>query len=463
VAARAKPTDQSFPFRAPRDGEYWFAVSTVARRVAAATNHQPQMQVIVDTAPPRLEFTAHRGGAGEVVARWQALDPNLDPASLTIDYQASPEGAWEPLAVAAPAEAFRQTYSGESSWWPQSGGTAAIVRARVRDRAGNPTVVQATLAAAAGSTDTATVARPEEHPVAPRPSAPAVAEGSGASRDPFVRRAWPAMQAPAPAAAPEVAGTTWRGAAAGEALPVVTYPPGRTPAQPAGRTLRTEVPVPLDLSQVPAGQSLRMVGSTKFELDYEVQGAGTAGIAKVEVWGTNDGGRSWRSLGVDDDNRTPVSIQVEGEGVYGMAIVFLTGHGFGGQAPRPGDAPELWIGVDLTPPQAQLLGVEPGRDVGELVVRWEAADGHFGPQPISLFYSLQPGGPWQPIVGGLENAGSFTWRIDNRVPEQFYLRLEARDAAGNLGSFETPQPVGMERLRPQGRILGVRPAPAANP
>jgi hypothetical protein len=43
------------------------------------------------------------------------------------------------------------------------------------------------------------------------------------------------------------------------------------------------------------------------------------------------------------------------------------------------------------------------------------------------------------------------------VPERVLLRLEVRDEAGNVASFDTPNPVGLDRYRPSGRIRGVRP------
>ena len=43
------------------------------------------------------------------------------------------------------------------------------------------------------------------------------------------------------------------------------------------------------------------------------------------------------------------------------------------------------------------------------------------------------------------------------MPERIYLRLEIRDEAGNLGAYETSDPVSLDRHRPEGHIRGVRP------
>jgi hypothetical protein len=56
----------------------------------------------------------------------------------------------------------------------------------------------------------------------------------------------------------------------------------------------------------------------------------------------------------------------------------------------------------------------------------------------------------------LDNTGQYAWRPDGRVPERIYLRIEARDEAGNIGSADGAEPITLERIRPEGRLRGVR-------
>ena len=81
------------------------------------------------------------------------------------------------------------------------------------------------------------------------------------------------------------------------------------------------------------------------------------------------------------------------------------------------------------------------------------------PRPISLSFSASAGGPWTPIASGLENTGSYRWRLDSRVPDPIYLRLEVRDEAGNVGTFETAE-AGLARP-PSPRRPHPRRPPAA--
>ena len=75
-----------------------------------------------------------------------------------------------------------------------------------------------------------------------------------------------------------------------------------------------------------------MVNSRTFDMDYEVDAVGPSGIAKVELWGTQDGGQTWRSYGIDPDNRSPIRAKVEGEGLYGFRVVVQSGSGLAGCA-----------------------------------------------------------------------------------------------------------------------------------
>jgi hypothetical protein len=50
--------------------------------------------------------------------------------------------------------------------------------------------------------------------------------------------------------------------------------------------------------------------------------------------------------------------------------------------------------------------------------------------------------------------------LGRHVPDRFYLRLEARDVAGNLATCQSPAPILLNRPQPTGRLRGVRPVQA---
>jgi hypothetical protein len=201
---------------------------------------------------------------------------------------------------------------------------------------------------------------------------------------------------------------------------------------------------------LPASPLAKLVNSRTFALEYELAEVGDEGVTRVELWGTRDGGQSWQSVAVDDDNRSPFDVTVDGEGEYGFSIVVVGAGSLGGFPPQSGDTPELWVHVDLQPPLAQILSVHTtrgdagGDGDGELNVRWDADDDNLEPRPISLFYSSRPAGPWTTIATNLENVGEFSWPLERHVPRRVYLKLEARDTAGNVAAFQTSEPVTVE-------------------
>jgi hypothetical protein len=58
--------------------------------------------------------------------------------------------------------------------------------------------------------------------------------------------------------------------------------------------------------------------------------------------------QSWQRLGEDANRKSPVEIDLPGEGLFGVSLVVTNGRGFGGTPPSPGDSPDWWIEVDVT-------------------------------------------------------------------------------------------------------------------
>lgn len=440
VASRVKPDKGSFVYRAPHDGEYWYAIRTVDARGAVKPEGQlaAQLKVWVDTVAPRLDIIASRGEAGEIVVRWQAVDPHLKPSSFKLEYQSSPGAPWERVAVDSRPNAMRHTTSGEATWWPKAGSGNVTVRAEITDQAGNPALNQAVVKVDPQAADPPRSPGSDKANAAPQGNTATNMSGapdSGGANDEW-RHAAPAE--PRDERAPRVA-----------AQPV---------SQPVSQPKEAAVTAsPLDFTVVPSGERARMVNVRNFELEYELASVGSSGVSKVELWGTRDGGRTWQVFGVDTDNKSPLDVKVDHEGVYGFRIAVVSGSGLGGQPPAEGDPADLWIGIDLSKPVGTLTGAEPSDDGSELVITWDAGDDALDVRPITLSFSESARGPWTPIASGLENTGSYTWHIEGKVPALVYLRLEIRDEAGNVTTIDRPEPVSLDRSKPEGRIRGVRP------
>lgn len=202
-----------------------------------------------------------------------------------------------------------------------------------------------------------------------------------------------------------------------------------------------------------------LVNVRTFDVEYDLQAVGAWGIAKVELWGTQDEGATWQSFGVDPDNRSPMRVTVPGSGTFGFRIVVEGANSIGVRPPQTGDKPELVTVVDLDPPKAEITAVETGAGnlADQLRIRWSAEDKNLELRPIGLFYSSYAEGPWSTIATGLENAGSYEWRIERHTPGRFFLKLEARDTAGNLTTYQSPHPIEINRPQPTGTLRSIRP------
>ncbi|HMP78962.1 MAG TPA: hypothetical protein PKD54_05885 [Pirellulaceae bacterium] len=199
------------------------------------------------------------------------------------------------------------------------------------------------------------------------------------------------------------------------------------------------------------------VNSRRFRLDYDLGAIAPSDVARVVLWVTKDRGQTWESYGEDPDQVSPMPVEVEGEGHYGFRIVVHTRSGLVGRSPARGDDADAWIRVDLSPPVAQITSAPYGRDewAGHLVIHWTAVDEQFRHRPIHLSYATTGDGPWTMIADGLENTGNYPWKVDSNVPARIFLRLDAIDAAGNVTTSITTEPVDLSGLVPKSRITGV--------
>jgi len=216
-----------------------------------------------------------------------------------------------------------------------------------------------------------------------------------------------------------------------------------------------------EVFQGPAPEERKLVNSKRISLNYELKEVGPSGVSAVELWYTQDG-RSWNRYpqnATQEASQRPFVFDVNGEGLYGITLVAKSGVGLGMRPPQLGDRPQIWIEVDLTRPvvQIQSVTVGQGADKGKLFVTWSARDKNMAQSPISVAYGEQQTGPWTPIAEHQANTGRYVWTIPEHVPYQFYVRVEARDRAGNAGDAVTPQMVKVDLSQPRVNIINIEP------
>lgn len=211
--------------------------------------------------------------------------------------------------------------------------------------------------------------------------------------------------------------------------------------------------------ELPAGETPHLTNTGRFTLDYDIDSVGPAGVDRVELWATEDGGKTWTKWGTDPDRRSPFDVEIDREGTYGFRIVIVSASGLASPAPRAGEPADIWIGLDTTKPSVRFTTVKYGEgpQTGQLVIRWEASDAQLQSRPIGLLFAENPDGPWTTIASGLPNSGEYGWPADPNLRGQVYLRIEAHDEAENTGLDQLEDPVDLDGLSPKGRIRGFRP------
>jgi len=481
--AKADPRQEHFMFRAGGDGEYWFAVRTLdhSGRLRPATIPGPGLRVVVDTAIPKFKLDTEIAETGQITAKWEIDDPQVDPNTLTIQFRVSDFHAWQGVAVdREKMRTIQSTHIGEVAWLAPATDQPIQVRAEVSDLAGNKAVNHARVVPMQTADLTSRTPEVASGLASNTGFGQASGETSTADRD----TRWPAdydtsairshhqpvIGSSVGTQSAQLVGMqpveTGRATTA-QVNPLIgnrfVAPAETSTTDTLGDRSGTEssthadtLPVSTPVANVPRPM---FVNSRSLELDYDVTSVSPAGVSRVELWATLDNGRTWQKIAVDNDTQSPITAKVAVEGVYGFRVVVANASGLGGEPPRSGEPAEIQVGVDLTQPMIRIVAIEPGTgpESGHLIVRWQASDKWLARKPISLLWSQTPDGPWTSVVRGLDNSGRYAWPVGQGLSQNIYLRLEARDEAGNVGVFQTSHAVSGDQFRPASHIRGVHP------
>ena len=483
-AGEVAPAAGSFTYQATADGEYWFQLRAVDRKGRTRGGAGADMRVLVDAAGPRLVARVWKGADGEIVCRYAAIDDSIRVEALKLEYRSAGEQGWK--SVAAQGVLARESPAhlvGEEIWWAGEKVTDIAVRITVADSGGNQTVRQFTLEPADPHVDQEALARELGAPTLPGAESALAGPASRPDVPSFPAQLQPTPAGPAGWSAETAA--AWSGEQPRQADPltpraqagmhsVLAAPVGTAgvlvdpAAPPSTRTLLASSTAGLP-TQAAADQPLEYRGrplqlsrSRRFAWDYELPAERPAsGRVRVELWSTRDAGVSWQRTAVDNDTQSPIDVVLPAAGLYGFRLEVVPDVSDSGTGPRPGDPAESWIGVDEEPPHVELLGVRKAAEAegNAILVRYTSRDQLAAPQTARLMFSPNADGPWATIATGLANQGEHRWQPDRNTPTRVYLRIEVSDAAGNVGSVTSPQPVALATARVVGRLGGLRTLP----
>jgi hypothetical protein len=505
---RATPRDRHFDFRAAAEGSYLFKVQTLdASGVAFPSPDQP-LRVQVDTSKPQAAIQADLDHTGNLIVNLRVFDDNLDLNTAMIRLRTDRDPQWREVPVTS-LSPVGQYYEGQVEILVPQCREIAIVLS-ISDMAKNSGEANLLFPMPR------TAANPSEMQLA---STGGGGEAVGASIpgavswDPQHRSASPGL-APAPTKLNTLAGNL---APAGNQAALQTHSTasiqqGNFPTSPripkpvdkvTGPGQLTKTPLELELGPQlePTPEELIIPeplpdrhdpaktksGSRKtahdttadqvdkiienridkpyycrsrtFSLDYSVEALGGNALSEVELWGSEDNGRTWQKWGSDPDRVSPFDVKVGNDGLFGFRMVLVGAGGVVLGNPKPGEDADAWINVDTESPNCKIAravyGV--GSEAGMLVIDYACADSDLSEEAISLSWSASSEGPWTAVANGLQNTGLYLWKADSGLPNRVFLKLEAVDKAGNIGTHRLELPFDTKGLAPRGRIQGIRP------
>ncbi|MDA0808381.1 MAG: hypothetical protein O3B68_10320 [Planctomycetota bacterium] len=486
---KVAPQAGKFDFQAASDGEYWFAVQTVDRNNQlhpGGAVFQPGLIVIVDTTKPSLKIDLKQSEPGRIAMNWSIDDASVDASSIVLEFTQTGMSDWQQIPV-------KPSASGQTSWAIPQGGLVAV-RGRVKDSAGNEaqSQYQVDISPVGSLTPAANTPSPVGVPdfsapiasgqnpllsglptpgtnpmlgaLPPRPtnsySDNNYPDNGYASNSALPFPGNPGHSATQPLATPSPFGPAVTGSAPGAGIGGVPGPSGSTPQwqqQNVSSIPGTGNPSQIPAYELPTPVGHRIVKSRQFSIDYRIDDIGPSGVAEIGLFVSQNNGDKWYRYGIDEDNRSPFEVDVPSDGVYGFSIRATSGAGLTEPPPQPGERPDFSIVVDSSPPVVNLFPLQQGTgaDANRILITWKAADQKLADRPIALSYAANPNGPWQQISDWLPNTGQYIWNVGQGIPPRLYVRVVARDAAGNLARVDTPQPVLVDLAKPTARIVDV--------
>lgn len=464
--------DTHFTFNSTADGIYWFNMVVVdkgnRREPPDVFKVAPALKVLFDTKKPTVNIASAQRVGDDVTVAWKVTEKNPDWNKFKLEYSTNGT-TWSPVSTRPEADGTAQ--------FKVAGAGAVSIRIAVTDLAGHMgeasspvagTIASKPIAESPNEKPVVPAAATSDLPLPPLPGATGPAPGIAA---PPTDRAKDTLRPTEPK------GSDTPPSPPGVALPPAPGSPGAPLVEPPVAP-PTAMPDPVGMSTPGVSSHLpapQVINVTSFKMAYEVEDKGASGVGKAEVWVTRDDGRTWKQWTTVEKPESPLVIDVaktgntEVEGVYGFKVLLQSGAGLRREAPKGGEAPDLRVDVDTTPPIVKIYEPVPDATAKDtMILKWTADDRNLATNPITLEWSDGPRGPWLPIAATesigtssgvakrLANTGSFGWKLPSNFPtHKVYLKVTARDTAGNVAEATTANPILVDLNKPAAVKLNI--------
>jgi hypothetical protein len=493
------PDKDAFVYVAKDDGVYWFKMVIEDLKgnkdPADLTRDPADLKMVIDTVAPQIRVTEAKRTGEEIVIQWMVEDKFPNDAETKVHFRptANANGLWQEVTLPANSRTGVKFPSGLNE--------AVTVRITAVDVAGNKTEITRDFPSGNGNVpvpgggmastslspgNTGVVVPPPSDvnpmlPVGPGPVAPPIGPGPVSPSLPGTGTVQPLPSNPVPPMPNWNMNTV--PALPDSPKPLATVDPKAAPAFPAQPTIPASGTNPtVEVSRA------QVINFPRFDLGFDLEQRGPSGISRVDVWVTRDEGKSWHKWSQHDGKGGTVRVVLDVrentqlEGNYGFRLVPVSGAGLSEREPVAGDAPDMRVVLDVTAPQIELF--PPTSDTTSpdtLLLQWKATDRNFGDNPITLEWSEAATGPWKPLATNgdepivqataintpvakrLPNTGQFAWRVPAGVPARVYLKVSARDAAGNVKEVITREPILVDLTKPRAKINGIVPSVTPRP
>ena len=454
----------AFIFTAPRDGRYSFAIRMADQSgvlLEGIEGSEPELQIEVDTEGPEIDVKVTEPEPGKALIAWNCRDQRVDVSSLALEVVDGTTGARRQVKIEADIK-------GEALLPVPQGGVMQV-RVSILDLAGNRGESRVNFESDAVFLNRPDMQSPDTPAKNTDPDAPVQPIGPTPFPMPEPKPETELEPLPGPEPVPMPKPTP-----VPEPVPMPKpQPPPLPPVlpQPEPQPQIPELPPTRPAPPKPPAEPnqsqqdfadeeprLHYVNNKMFSLDYSVEDVGPSGVASVDLFVTENGGRQWFRYGSDTDRKSPFQIDTMGEGTFGFSLRIKNGVGVADIPPQPGESPEILITVDQTPPSIEMAQptVRKGAN-GVVQFNWRIREINPATESVRLEIAAATGGAWSNVFDWQADRGGFEMPLSEGLPPAVHFRLTARDAAGNLTSAQTVRPVVVDLHKPSGRLLRVSP------